>query len=199
VHGHHAELQLCPWCLTSLPWRTAPDLDMPGFERAFAPLAYEGAARAWVLKAKHERGLIAARMLGGLLAETLCDAYPFPSDRPDRLIPVPLSSRRLRWRGHNQAVLLAAPVSRRLRIPLARRAARRIRHTPVLADLAPEARADTVDRAFSVSSDMAGARVAIIDDVVTTGSTARALAAALREAGVREIHLWAVTAAEHPD
>ena len=197
VSGHHARLQLCPWCLASLPWLTEPEQDVPGLDRTFAPLAYEAAARNWVLQAKHANGLIAARTLGVLLADALQDAYPFPSGRPDRVIPVPLSNRRLRHRGHNQAVLLAVPVARQLQIPLDRRGARRTRHTPLLADLAPEGRTEAVSGAFTGTSDLTGARVAIIDDVLTTGATAGALADALRAAGAAEVHLWAATVAVH--
>ncbi len=197
VRGHNARLQLCRWCLASLPWLSRPDLELPGIDRAFAPLAYEGAAKNWVLEAKHAGGLVAARTLGILLADTLADAYPFSSERPERLIPVPLSSRRLRRRGHNQAALLAAPVARRLSVPMGRRDVRRIRHTPVLADLPPGNRVDAVRGAFTATADLVGARVAILDDVVTTGATAGAMAHALRAAGAREVHLWAATAAIH--
>jgi ComF family protein len=202
VTGEHAYRQLCAWCLASLPWRSAPDLDLerplPGISRAFTPLSYEGAPRAWVLEAKHDRGLIAARTLGILLAESLLDAYPFVSDRPDRLIPMPLSGRRLRRRGHNQAALIATPVARCLDIPIHHRDARRTRHTPLLAELDPEARRRTVSHVFAASDSVAGARIAIVDDVVTTGASACALAAALMEAGAGEVHLWAATAAAHP-
>ena len=202
VTGEHAYRQLCAWCLASLPWRSAPDLDLecplPGITRAFTPLSYEGSPRAWVLDAKHDGGLIAARTLGVLLAESLLDAYPFASERPDRLIPMPLSGRRLRRRGHNQAALIAAPVARCLGIPVHHRDARRTRHTPMLAALNAEARQRTVSRVFTASDSVAGARIAIVDDVVTTGASASALAAALKEAGAGEVHLWAATAAAHP-
>ena len=75
--------QLCRWCLASLPWRTDPEhqADLPGITRSHAPLAYEGVVRQWVLDAKRDAGLISARMLGVLLAESLQDAYPFPAQQ----------------------------------------------------------------------------------------------------------------------
>ena len=197
--GHR---QLCPHCVAALPWRQMPELPLAGFSRAFAPLAYQGAARSWVLAAKRASGLVAARTLGLVLAESLLDAYPLPASRPDLLIPVPLSPLRLRRRGHNQALLSAAPVARLLGLPLARNGARRVRHTPMLAELDADARANTMAGAFAVSSDLRGRcetmgqRVAVIDDVVTTGSTAASLARALTDAGAKEVHLWAATAAE---
>jgi ComF family protein len=199
VKGAEGDRQLCRWCLASLPWLSAPEPDTPpqGIARAFAPLGYEGAARQWVLDAKHERGLVSARTLGVLLAESLLDAYPLPSERPGILLPVPLSRRRLRTRGHNQALLIGQPVARRLNLRLDRHSARRTRHTALLAGLDPVRRHAEVAAGFSVSALPEGSRVAIIDDVVTTGATASALADAILLAGASEVHLWAATRAPH--
>ena len=192
--------QLCRWCLASLPWRPDPEqhAEIPGITRSFAPFAYAGVVRQWVLDAKHDAGLVSARMLGVLLAESLQDAYPFPAERPELLIPVPLTNRRLRARGHNQAVLIAVQVSRILGVPLKRSCARRIRETEILAGFGPKERRAQVARGFAASSLPPGSRVAIIDDVVTTGATATALASALKRAGAAEVHLWASSMAPHP-
>ena len=199
VKGAEGDRQLCQWCLATLPWRASPEQHaaMPGITRAFAPLSYEGAARQWVLDAKREGGLISAGTLGVLLAESLMESYPFPSERPDLLVPVPLSARRLRARGHNQALLIGRQIARRLQLRIGHRRVRRTRHTPILAGLdAPRRRAEMA-AGFSVPALPAGSRVAIVDDVVTTGATASALAEALLAAGAFEVHLWAATAAEH--
>ena len=59
VKGADAGRQLCSYCLASLPWLTDPEsAELSGIQRSFAPLAYQGAARRWVLEAKHEGGLI---------------------------------------------------------------------------------------------------------------------------------------------
>jgi ComF family protein len=199
VKGDEGARQLCRWCLASLPWQPAPEQPSPppGISRCFAPLAYDGAVKRWVLDSKHDAGLIAARTLGVLLADSLQEAYPFPSERPELLLPIPLSGGRLRARGHNQAVLIAAQVARRLGIPLARHCVRRVRHTRVLADLDPLERRLQVARAFTVAGLHEGARVAIIDDVVTTGATAAAVAACLTAAGAGDVQLWAASTAPH--
>jgi ComF family protein len=194
VTGHQARLQLCQHCLAALPWHDAQEA--PGYDgiaRVIAPLGYEGATRAWVLAAKRDSGLVAARVLGTLLAEAVQDAYPVNEPRPDLLIPVPLALRRLMLRGHNQAVLIAAPVSRALKIPLDRRVARRIRHTPIQPGRTLRMRAVNVEKAFIARRRFDGLTLAIVDDVVTTGATAQALADALHAAGAREIHLWCPT------
>jgi ComF family protein len=196
--GAYARRQLCRWCLADLPWLDGPDLpcapDSP-IERQIAPLAYEGSARRWVLEAKREGGLVAARVLGTLLADAVEEAYPAGSVRPTHLVPVPLSLRRLLKRGHNQAILIGAPVARRLGIPLHRLAARRRRHTPPQPGLGRSARAANVVGAFESRRRWHGALVAIVDDVVTTGATADALARALLDAGAGAVHLWCATRA----
>jgi len=201
VKGADGHRQLCRWCLASLPWQAASfrDSPVPGISRIFAPLRYEGAARQWVLDSKHDTGLVSARTLGILLAQSLLEAYPFPTDRPDLLVPVPLSRRRLRLRGHNQAVLIATQIGSAMNIPLDRRAARRTRHTAILADLDARERRAEVAGGFAVSRITRGCRVAIIDDVVTTGATAGTLAEALRGAGAIDVQLWAATSAPHPN
>ncbi len=200
VKGPDRQRQLCRWCLASLPWRPEPEQAPPtGISRVFAPLYYDGAARQWVLEAKQAAGLIQARTLGVLLAAALLDAYPFPAERPDLLVPVPLSRRRLAGRGHNQAVLIAAQVAKAMDIRLHRRAARRTRHTGILAGLDARQRQEQVAGGFAAAPLPTGCRVAIIDDVVTSGATAGALAEALRAAGAAEVMLWAASAAAHPD
>jgi ComF family protein len=148
-----------------------------------------------VLRAKQATGLVEARVLGTLLAEAVMGS---PGPRPDVLIPVPLSRRRLIRRGHNQAVLIAEPVSRLLGIPLSRYGVRRRSHTPILPGLSPEERLRSVAGAFHCASELDGMTVAIIDDVVTTGATAGELAACLAAAGAQDIQLFAATCATAP-
>lgn len=193
----NARRQLCRFCVADLPWLAQSDReDLPlGLSRVIAPLDYTDAPRTWVLQAKRESGLIAARVLGSLLADTVLAAYPFPSQRPDALVPVPLSRRRLMGRGHNQSLLIAAPVSRDLGIPILRYGIRRVRNTIIQPGLDPAARLANVQHAFHIGRPVLGQRLAIIDDVVTTGATASALALVLLDAGAVEVELWSATAA----
>ncbi len=135
---------------------------------------------------KFHRDLAAGRLLSQLMVESLAQA-----DRPDALVPIPLHRKRLRARGYDQALELARPVSRALRIPLLRDVLVRARHT------APQSRLDAVQRrrnlrkAFVVGPGVTvPAHVVLIDDVMTTGATLHAAAHALRRAGVARVDAW---------
>jgi ComF family protein len=119
--------------------------------------------------------------LAGILAANVT----FATGEYDLVIPVPLDSPRLRWRGFNHACLLAAPVATRLGASLALRPLRRIRVTRPQASLPEAARRSNVRGAFAVTRplEVTGRRVLLVDDVYTTGATVGECAAALRGAG----------------
>jgi ComF family protein len=111
------------------------------------------------------------------------------------LVPVPLHPRRLRERGFNQSELLARALGRRAGLAVAPEALVRRKETPPQTGLTAAARRSNVSGAFAVRrrGRVAGRVVVLVDDVVTTGATARACAAALRAAGSTDVRL--VTAA----
>jgi ComF family protein len=147
-----------------------------------APFAYAGAARTAVLNLKFRSGRYLVPLMGELLCTRL-DAVQF-----DLVVPVPLSSRRLRDRGFNQAALLAVHVADALQAELdcgvlarvERQSQRRLNATRRLVNL---------HGAFSFTgqTDVLGRRVLLVDDVVTTGATASACADTLAEAGASRI------------
>jgi ComF family protein len=118
-----------------------------------------------------------------------------PAPPPDCLIPVPLHPTRLRQRGYNQALEIARPIAARLKIPLEVHAVRRIRATPAQALLPLRERARNVRGAFFARTRFDGRRVAIVDDVMTSGHTANSLAQCLRRAGAEDIEVWVVARA----
>lgn len=111
--------------------------------------------------------------------------------RADMLVPVPLHYRRLLMRRYNQADLIARALSRDTGIPCLSEALRRVRATPSQGHLTAPERAKNVRRAFAVSGRHAGqikgANIVLIDDVFTTGSTAKECAQALLKAGAKEV------------
>ena len=179
---------LCAECARELPY--APR--RPG--RRLVALAYEPPVSTLIHWMKFEANLPAALTLGELLASSVVRALArADAVLPDAIVPVPLHPSRLRERGFNQALELARPLARRLDRPLLGRACRRRRATRAQSGLSsPTDRRRNVAGAFCVGAPLAGlARVAIVDDVITTGATVDELARTLRGAGVRQVYAWA--------
>ena len=196
--GCEAELPLlaacCSICAEPLPVTgicghclAAP----PDFSRVVAPYRYAPPLDSWINRFKRHGDLRSGRVLGELLAGHLHQSLPELA-RPDCLVPVPLHWRRRFSRGFNQSRELATVVSHRNGIPLRERLVRRVKPTPHQQTLDRRQRQRNLRRAFSATRDCAGLRIAVIDDVVTTTGTARALAAALTTAGALDVQIWAL-------
>ena len=117
----------------------------------------------------------------------------------DALLPMPLSTRRLAERGYNQALLLARQVARRMALPLDTTALQRPIDAPHQVDLTREQRIQNLRGVFmlnpSARQRISGRRLALIDDVITTGSTAAEASRELLRAGARDVEIWAVARA----
>lgn len=124
-------------------------------------------------------------MLGECLAETVAACA-----RPDRLMAMPLHAARIRERGFNHATEIAREVAKRLDLPLDTASCQRIRDTPPQMGLKHDARRRNVRGAFACSGDVHGQHIALIDDVMTTGTSLDELAATLKRAGAREVTCW---------
>jgi predicted amidophosphoribosyltransferase len=232
--GHEA-LDLCPYCASALPWNpracprcalplapgesvSAPCGDCqqqpPPFTHAVAPLRYDGCAQVWVSRLKDRLGLVEGRVLGTLMAQAAAAAYRGddaspPPRRPDLLVPVPLTPWRLALRGHNQALTLALPVARRLDVPVLRRAVVRASGGGHQRGRSRAQRLRSSDDIFFASrlEWRTAPCIAVVDDVITTGTTAAALTRCLLSAGAGEVHVIAAartprrqraTGATHP-
>jgi ComF family protein len=111
---------------------------------------------------------------------------------PDRLLALPLARERQRERGYNQAFEIARAVARRLRVPLLRKGADRVRAAPPQTALPWSERGRNVRGAFACEVDLSGLKVAVIDDVMTTGASLAEFARTLREAGAASVENWVV-------
>ena len=119
---------------------------------------------------------------------------------PDCVIAMPLHPAKLRERGFNQSLLIAATVARELKLNLLRSACRRIRDTPPQSALPWKERKKNVRNAFCCDLDLTGKRVALVDDVLTTGASLNALAEAARKRGAKEIAAWVIARTlPHPE
>lgn len=187
--GASLDLDLCGVCHADLPW------DQPA--EALTALRYEHPVDDLIRRLKYQGVIANARVLGVLLAQAARERC---TTLPKLLIPVPLHAARFRERGFNQAAAIARYAGRMLEIPVMRRGLRRVRDTPSQTALDVHARRRNVSGAFAVSPRHAqrvleAGHVALVDDVMTTGSTLQELQRLLLEAGVRQVDLWAVARA----
>ncbi len=114
---------------------------------------------------------------------------------PDLLIPVPVAKPRLILRGYNQSVVLGHHLSKRLGIELDSAAAKMRRQLKEQIGQSAAQRRRNLRGAFVIERDLRGRRVALIDDVMTTGATLDALARAARNAGASYVEAWALARA----
>lgn len=169
----------------------------PPFRLARAALRYDDGARALILPFKHRDRTEIAAPLAAWMARAGRDALA----GADALVPVPLHRWRLWRRRHNQAALLAGALSRRTGLPHWPGALVRARATQPLGELSAEARRRAVSGAFAVPpawrDRVRGKVLVLVDDVMTSGATARACAEALLHSGAAELRVLA--AARVPD
>jgi ComF family protein len=204
---------LCRACTDELPWleaacaRCALPLPVaaaacgeclrtpPPFAGARAALRYAAPVDRLLPHLKFHAGLAQGR----LLAQLLLQAWPQWPDPVDLLLPLPLHRSRLGQRGYNQALELARPLARAWQRPLAPDALRRVRATAAQSELDAAQRRRNVRGAFAADAALvAGRRVLLIDDVITTGATLREAAATLLAAGAAEVRVLAAARAAAP-
>jgi ComF family protein len=185
----------CPRCGLAQPAARCPLKHGPWtVDAVLAPLSYRAPLDHYVQALKYRR----ARWLGRALALLVAPAAHALRHDVDCLVAVPLHRTRLRERGYNQAQEIARALGRELGLPtLARGIVRRTITAPQTLRGGRERRVG-VAHAFKVDRDLGGRRVAIVDDVVTTGATVNALAAELRAAGASRCIVIAVARTPEP-
>lgn len=194
---------LCAPCTSDLPWLPASRCGVcalpvasgglcgacialpPRFDRVDAPFAYRYPVASLIHAFKYGGRLALARTLGEALAQAV-------SRDADAIVPMPLAPDRLKQRGFNQALEIARVVAAHTRTPLLRDAVRKVRDTPPQAMLPWKERARNVRRAFACDDDLSGRRIAVVDDVLTTGATLDELARVVRAAGAVSVAGWVV-------
>lgn len=160
------------------------------------PFRYDFPIDQLIGRLKYHQHLPTGRLLGSLLAQQVSNEAD-SSDYPDWLLPVPLNHQRYMQRGFNHALEIAQSCGTELGIPVAANMAGRHFDTGSLVGLSRAERAMRIRGAFWVSEQLRGARVAIVDDVLTSGATSGELATELFDSGVSDIQLWVV--ARTPD
>ena len=208
------ELLICAGCLNKIPFLVSPLCTVCGtpfateggldhtcghclthspFHICRSATHFAGPMQELIHRFKYGNRVHLCQPLGLMAAASLA---PFCSTAaPDLIVPVPLHRKRLRQRGFNQSQLIGQVLAKKWRVPLEIGNLRRVRWTEPQTSLDARDRVSNVKGAFAVkdSRRLEGKRVLLVDDVLTTGSTMRACAESLREAGVAAI--FAVTVA----
>ncbi|MEW5892181.1 MAG: ComF family protein [Pseudomonadota bacterium] len=198
---------LCPGCLADLPRLATPRCPVcalptalgevcggclrhpPAFDATHAAYRYAYPLDALLQHYKYGQGL----HLAGFLAEQLAAEIATGLDtRPDLVIPMPLHPRRLQERGYNQAGEIAKRLARRLDLPVALTACTRAKDAPPQASLPLKERRKNIRGAFECRMDLAGKRIALVDDVMTSGASLDELAKTVKKAGAVEVRAWVV-------
>ena len=170
---------LCGKCLS----------DPPAFDATWAAVDYAVPVDQLVLQLKFGGRLALAPWCAQVLRDVLLEQAQF--SLPDVLCPVPLGPRRLVERGFNQSLEIARPLAAMLGIALQPRLAWRVVETLPQSSLAPTARAGNIRQAFTLAPDavVAGKHIGVVDDVMTSGQTADALAATFKRLGAARVSM----------
>jgi len=163
----------------------------PPWNAALAPLRYGFPVARMLRELKYEGRLLRARLLGELLGHWARSRQ----GSIEVLLPVPLHPRRWRERGFNQARELAAAAGRVLRLEMVDNLCLRLRDTPPLWDLRAAQRRVVLKGAFKAADGVRGRRIALVDDVLTTGATAGAITQTLLRAGAARVEVWTIARA----
>lgn len=181
---HHCDI--CAEPLSSIRQKQCAHClkQQPYFDETFALFEYRTPVDKLITQLKFNQRLLHARILGGLMAEKV-------QTQAELIIPVPLHKKRLRERGFNQALELAKPLAKILRLPLSYRHCQRARHTQAQSSLALTDKKRNLREAFSIHAPIPS-KVMIVDDVMTSGNTVNELSRTLRQAGAEHIQICCV-------
>jgi len=173
---------ICGQCLRA----AASNPGSPPLDAVYAAFDYAFPLDRLLPRLKFHRDFAAGRVLAQCMAERFATL-----PRPDALVPLPLHRARLRQRGYDQALELARPLAKALRLPLRTDLLHRQKATAAQSRLDANARKRNLRGAFAVTPKTSlPAHVVLLDDVMTTGATLQAAATVLRKAGVARIDAW---------
>lgn len=159
----------------------------PLFTRSTAAFAYTFPVNKLIQQFKYAEQLALARALAAPLLATIAR-----DDLPDVIIAMPLHRNKLKQRAYNQALLIAQFLAHELHIELLTHACERVVDTAPQSTLPFKQRGKNMRNAFVCHVDLSGKKVALVDDVLTSGATLNALARVVQQQGAREIQTWVV-------
>jgi len=211
--GKHGSAGICEGCLADLPWYASRcrqcalpmpiadsrcgrcQRDSPAFAQVVTPFLYRFPVDSLVLAFKYHHQLTYGKLLGLMLLDAVRFHYQeHHQTLPDCLVPMPLHRSRQAKRGYNQALELARPLLKPLAIPLELNNLIRERATQAQQGLDAQARRQNLQGAFRCRfpERIRNRHVALVDDVMTTGTTADEASRTLLDAGAASVSIWCV-------
>lgn len=157
----------------------------PHFDSTTIIYRFEEPLRSLLHRFKYRNELY----LGPFLGQLILNAWQQNPTKPQCLLPVPMYPKKIKARGFNQTMILTRFLAKRLAIPYDFSHCKKIKNTPSQAQLDGKERINNMREAFKVKK-LPYTHVALIDDLLTTGSTANELAANLKNSGVEKVELW---------
>ena len=199
TNGH----ALCRACLADLPWHptsSCPQCGLasygnicgscisspPDFDATSAVFLYSFPIDAMMQRYKYGNMLSLSQTFGQLLSEKTALV------NVDLIIPMPMHPARLKERGFNQALEIAKILTRNHAEKLDYKSVIRQKLTPPQASLPLKERVKNIKGAFKVNGDFSGKRIAIVDDVMTTGASLNELAKTLKKTGASHVECWVI-------
>lgn len=167
-----AQYLICGFCIKK----------SPNFDRAFITYKFEEPLRTLLHRFKYHKGLY----LTSFLSHLIMNSQP---DIPECLIPIPMHPQRMKQRGFNQAAVLAQSLAKKLKIPCELTACHKTINTLPQAILNGEQRQKNLRHAFTTQK-LPYHHITLIDDLLTTGSTANEMALILKKTGIKRVDLW---------
>jgi ComF family protein len=160
-----------------------------------APLRYEFPVDSLISRYKYQGhfcsgAVLADILLAELFKDQLSDSIRDQNKKPDLIVPVPLHWQRQFFRGFNQSQWLSQYLGQRLSIRVDAHLLKRCRNTPPQQGLKRTQRQKNLKGAFQVNRPVEGKHIALVDDVVTTGSTVSELSQLLKKAGATKVEIW---------
>ncbi len=183
-HCRHCAIPLdtntnyCGQCLQKAPLFTA----------AHCAVKYQGDIPGLIHQLKHQHNKATNRLLAELFIQSLPDKLP----AIDMIVPVPMHTKRNLQRGNNQSALLSQSICKKLQIEHNGNLLKRTQFTPTQQGLSAKQRRNNLKNIFAVQQPVKNFRIAVLDDVITTGSTMNEIARTLKQAGASEVYAWAV-------
>ncbi len=208
VCGGSSQSLICEPCLSDLPVITTPCSvcsvtlsakdsagmcgsclhTTPFYQKSIIPLEYVFPTTELIKQLKYNDKLLLSEVLSRIVLNMVKQEN---GHLPEVIIPVPIHPLRLMKRGFNQSALIAKTISKELNIPIDLKSCHRIRNTLQQTGFNKKQRRKNIRNAFSVNGNFSAKHVAILDDVVTTGSTVNEMARVLQKAGAETIEVWA--------